>query len=115
MRKRNPISIILYLGILALILWAIFSLFSTAGNDVPYSEVVSLMEQGKVKSFVVADGHIFLKLHEPYQGKTDITTGLADPELFRQEMFSRHTLLPSHSNPASKTYSSVFLTNLQLP
>ncbi len=87
MRKRNPISIILYLGILALILWAIFSLFSTAGNDVPYSEVVSLMEQGKVKSFVVADGHIFMKLHEPYQDKTDITTGLADPELFRQEMW----------------------------
>ena len=87
MNKRNPISIILYLGILALILWAIFSLFTTAGNDVPYSEVISLMEQGQVKSFVVADGHIFMKLHEPYQGKTDITTGLADPELFRQEMW----------------------------
>ena len=87
MKKRNPISIILYLGILALILWAIFSLFSTAGNDVPYSQVVSLIEQGQVKSFVVADGHIFMKLHEPYQDKTDITTGLADPDLFRQEMW----------------------------
>ena len=89
MRKRNPISIILYLGILALILWAIFSLFSTAGNDVPYSEVVSLIEQGQVKSFVVANDSIRLELRVPYNGKTSLITGLADAEVFRREMWDQ--------------------------
>ena len=87
MKKRNPISIILYLGILALILWGVLSIFANVGNEVPYSEVVNLFEQKQVKSFVVANGNIYLELHEAYEGKTSITTGLADPELFRQEMW----------------------------
>ena len=44
MKKRNPISIILYLGILAAFLWMIFTMFSSLGNEVPYSEVVELFE-----------------------------------------------------------------------
>ena len=89
MKKRNPLSILLYLGILALILWALFSLFSKVGNELAYSEVVELFNQKQVKSFVVADGNIYLELHEAYNGKTSITTGIADPELFRQEMWDK--------------------------
>ena len=86
MKKRNPISIILYLGILALFLWMLFTMFSSLGNEVPYSEVVELFENEQVREFTVAKGQIYLELHNPYQGKTSISTGLADPELFRQEM-----------------------------
>ena len=88
MKKRNPISVILYLGILALLLWAIFSLFSNTGNEVPYSEVVKLFENEQVRSFIVANGNIHLDLYEPYMDETFLITGLADPELFRQEMWA---------------------------
>ena len=88
MKKRNPFSILIYVGLLALILWAIFSFFSPPGNELAYSEVVSLFEQEQVKRFVVAKGEIHLELHVAYEGKTTLTTGLADPELFRQEMWN---------------------------
>ena len=88
MKKRNPISVILYLGILALLLWAIFSMFSQAGNDVPYSDVVELFHNEQVRSFTVANGNIYLELHTPYQGQTSIVTGLADPDGFHHEMWS---------------------------
>ena len=88
MKKRNPFSILIYVGLLALILWAIFSFFSPPGNELAYSEVVSLFEQEQVKRFVVAKGEIHLELHVAYEGKTTVTTGLADPELFRQEMWN---------------------------
>ena len=86
MKKRNPISLILYVGILALLLWAVFGLFSEVGNDVPYSEVLDLFHNEQVRSFTVAGGKIYLELHEPYQGQTSLVTGLADPEGFYQSM-----------------------------
>ncbi len=86
MKKRSLFSIILYLAILALIFWGLLSLFRGVGNEVPYSEVVRLFEQEQVKEFVVANGKIYLELHNPYKGDTDLVTGLADSEAFRQEM-----------------------------
>ena len=86
MKKRNPFSVILYIGILLLIFWFVLSMFSGVGNKVPYSTVMELFENEQVKSFTVAKGNIYLKLHTPYDGKTNITTGIGDPELFRQEM-----------------------------
>ena len=87
MKKRNPITIFLYLGVLMAILWALFSIFGTVGNDVAYSEVVKLFENEQVRAFTVADGNIFLELHSPYEGETTVVTGLADPEQFRTEMW----------------------------
>ena len=86
MKKRNSFSIILYLGILALVCWLLISLFTGVGNEVAYSEVVQLFENEQVKSFTVAKDVIYLKLHTPYDGKTSVTTGLGDSDLFRQEM-----------------------------
>ncbi len=87
MKKRNPITIILYLGILALVLWSLLSMFGSVGNEMAYSEVVGLFESEQVRAFTIAKGNIYLELRSPYMGKTSITTGLADPELFRQEMW----------------------------
>ena len=86
MKRRNPFSVILFISILMLLMWLALSLFSGVGNKVAYSEVVELFEAEQVKSFTVAKGSIYLKLHAPYEGKTSVTTGIGDPELFRQEM-----------------------------
>ena len=51
-----------------------------------YSEVLDLFYNKQVKSFTVVGKQIQLELHTPYNGNTSITTGLSDPELFRQEM-----------------------------
>jgi len=86
LKKRNSFSVILFLGILAMIFWLLISLVTGVGNEVAYSEVVELFEAEQVKSFTVAKNSIYLKLHSPYEGKTTITTGLGKPEQFRQEM-----------------------------
>ena len=88
MKKRNPISIIIYVSLLAMVCWMIFGMFSGAGNELAYSEVLNLFEKEQVRSFVVAEGEIHLLLHNPYNGKTEISTGLADVETFRQDVGS---------------------------
>ena len=117
MKKRNPISIILYLGILLLFLWTIFSLFSANGNQVSYSEVLDLFYAKQVKSFVVSGKQIHMELHTPYNGETNISTGLSDPDRFRQEMWDtfqvQHAagILESYDFVAEKepTYYSLIL------
>ncbi len=85
MKKRNPISIIFYLGLLALVLWMVFGLFSKPGNDIAYSEVVGLFENEQVSSFVIADDTIYLELRAPYNGETSVVTEIA-VDLFWTEM-----------------------------
>ena len=85
MKNRKPIVIFLYLALLALAFSLIMNLFDF-GSDLTYSEVVSLLQKGQVKSFVVDDGNITLTLHEAYEGKTKLSAELADVELFRAEM-----------------------------
>ncbi len=86
MKKRNPISIIFYLGILAMLLWGIFGLFATPGNEVAYSEVVQLFKNEQVSSFVVDGDVLHMQLHAPYNEETTIVTELSDVEQFRAEL-----------------------------
>ena len=117
MKKRNPFSLVIYLGILGLFLWLIFTMFSGFGNELAYSEVVELFEQEQVRAFTVSKGNIYLQLHTPYDGKTSITTGLANPEQFRAEMWDliqrQHDagILESYDFVAQKqpTYYSLIL------
>ena len=88
MKKRNSYSVFLYLAIFVLICWGILSLFSRIGNDLAYSQVIELFENEQVESFVVEGSEIYLQLYSEYEGKTSLHTGLADPALFRQEMWS---------------------------
>jgi hypothetical protein len=85
LKRRNPFSLILYLGILVVFLWAIFSMFAAGGNKVAYSEVLDLFHNQQVKSFTIVGKELRLVLHTPYEGETNISTGLSDPEQFRQE------------------------------
>ena len=86
MKKRSRVPVIVYILILGLIFWLLFRLFSGVGNELAYSEVVSLFQKEQVKSFVLADDELHLQLHTPYDGKTSITTGLPDSESFREEL-----------------------------
>ena len=67
--------------------WAL-NQFSQKTNTILYSELVKLFRQEQVKNFLVAGDTITLVLRSPYNGKTNITSGLADPAGFRSEMQS---------------------------
>ena len=86
MKKRNPFSFLVYLAILGIVFFVILSIFRGVGNDVPYSKVVELLRKEQVKSFVISDGKIHMKLHTEYDGEKSLVTGISDPELFRQEV-----------------------------
>ena len=88
MKKRSLFSVILYLGILALILSLVLGLFGLNKDDLTYSQIVNLFNKEQVKSFVVEDQTITLELHGKYDGKSKLTCDLADPESFRAEMHS---------------------------
>ena len=49
---------------------------------------VDMFRNEQVRSFVVQDELIELTLHVPYNGETVVTTDLADPDSFRQELGS---------------------------
>ena len=86
MNKRKSTPILLYILILVGLCFLLFQLFSTAGNEIAYSEVVNLFQKEQVKEFIVQDGTLYLELHNPYNGKTSLKTGLADVERFRDEL-----------------------------
>ena len=86
MNSRKSFPLIIYLVILAIAFTWISGLFSQNSNTVPYSQVVSLFENEQVKSFTVQGDVLTLKLHAPLNGETTLSTGLADPEGFREEM-----------------------------
>ena len=86
MKKRRPFSIILYIAILTLVFSLLFGIFGNGIDDVPYSTVVKLLENGQVKSFVVEGDRIALTLHTPYEGKAELICELADVTSFRAQV-----------------------------
>ena len=87
MKNRGKfIPLITYMVILFAALSWLSSIFSTTGNSIPYSEVVSLFRQEQVKSFQGKDRTITMELHNEYKGKTKLTAKLADVDAFRTEM-----------------------------
>ena len=88
MKKRSIFPLILYIGILALLLSWVLGVFGDSTDDLSYSQVVELFEKEQVKGFVVQEQKIQLTLHEPYEGKQRLVCALADPESFRQEMWT---------------------------
>ena len=86
MKKKNPIFLVLYLVVLMLLFSWVTGAFKMPGNTMPYSQVVSLLESGKVKSFVVEDQTISMEVREA-DGKTKIVRGtVADQTAFQTQM-----------------------------
>ena len=87
MKKKSMVPVLIYAAILALLLMWVFGSFSGGKSDIAYSQILELFQKEQVKSFVVEDQSILLKLHNPYNGKTELRCDLADPEQFRQEAY----------------------------
>ena len=86
MKSRKPLSFIVYMVVMALLMsWAL-GFFDGGKHEIPYSQVVQLFQDEQVRSFTVSNDTIYLKLHNPVDGETEITTDLADTESFRSEM-----------------------------
>ncbi len=86
MKNQRTIAVILYLVIMALLMnWAL-GIFDGNTENIPYSKIVEMFRNEQVRSFTVQDEVIELTLHVPYNGDTTVTTDLADPDSFRQEL-----------------------------
>ncbi len=86
MKKKSIVTLVIYLALMGLFFAWITGVFAGNGDDLPYSGVVKLLKDGQVKSFEVEGHQIQLELHNPYNGKTSVSSTLSDVELFRQEM-----------------------------
>ena len=87
MKNRNRfIPLIIYMIVLFAALSWLGNLFSSDGNAIPYSEVVSLFRQEQVKEFLVEGDQLTMLLYNPYKGETEVTATLSDPDGFREEM-----------------------------
>ena len=87
MKKTRFVPLIVYLLLLGLAFSFILGIFSTSSNAIPYSGIGSLIEDGKVKNFVVEDQTITMELYEALDGKTVVSSYLADPDGFRTQMW----------------------------
>ena len=86
MKNRRFVPFLAYIAAMFLIMSWISGMFGNSGDDLAYSEVVSLFRNEQVKSFEMQDNTISLELYAPYDDKTSLTVNVGDPEQFRSEM-----------------------------
>lgn len=86
MNNKRFLYLIIYAAVLVLVLSWAAGAFADSRNAVPYSQVVSLFEEGKVESFVAEGETLTLYLNTPLNGKTVIVTKIADQDSFRREL-----------------------------
>ena len=87
MKNRNRfLPLIVYALVLMLVFGWANGAFGQKSNTIPYSDLRALFRAEQVEAFIVEGDTITLKLRQPYAGKTTLSSGLADTELFRQEL-----------------------------
>ena len=86
MKKRNFLSVLLYVAILALIFSIVLGVFGPKNDGLTYSQILELFQKEQVKSFVVKENTITLELHNPYKGEKKLICQIAEPENFHQQM-----------------------------
>ncbi len=111
MKNRKVFTVVLYVAILAVAFSWMLGLFGGRQNALTYSQIVELFRQEQVKSFLVEGERIELKLHTPYEGKTEWTSTLSDPDGFRRDLWetlqaqTESKVLESYDFIAGKTLS----------
>ena len=105
MNNRRLVPLVIYLAALVLVFSWISGMTASSKNELPYSELVGLFEKEQVRSFVVKGNTIFLELHTPYDGKTQLRAQLAQPEFFRQEL--EETFLEQRASGKLESYDFV--------
>ena len=86
MKSRKILSTVLYVVILFLLFSWMTGGFAKSSNAIPYSQVLDLFRNEQVESFTVNGSTLSMTLYAPYDGSTTVSTGLADPEGFRDAM-----------------------------
>lgn len=86
MKKRNIISIIIYLALLALIFSWVLGVFDENRESVTYSSAVELVKAGSVKSFTISDQELSLNLYEGVMDETALRATIADAETFLKDV-----------------------------
>ena len=87
MKKRRILPILLYVAVLALLLFWLIDYFGLGDSSLSSAEVDQLFRNEQVKNFVVKDKKIYLELHEPYNGAVEVSAKMADPDGFREQMW----------------------------
>ncbi|MBR2421916.1 MAG: AAA family ATPase, partial [Oscillospiraceae bacterium] len=86
-------------------------IFGDSSRGLTYSQVVNLFRQEQVRSFIVEEDTIYLKLHTPVDGELEFSGTVADAESFRREMWdtileqSEKGILESYDFYAEKALS----------
>ena len=86
MRNRRAIPLIVYLILLVVVFSWAGDLFSDSLNQLPYSTVVDLIRDEKVKKLEVKDGIVTMELYIAIDGENTIRSTLANPEAFQSQM-----------------------------
>ena len=86
-QRKNFFPLIYLLGLVLVLSWAMGN-FGQKSNAIAYSNLVKLFQREQVSQFLVKGNEITLLLRQPYDGKTALRSGLADPEIFREQMQS---------------------------
>ena len=87
MKNRKIISLLLYAVVLILLFSWTLGIFGDGTDGLAYSQVVALFEGEQVRSFVVEDNVIQMRLHAPIDGKSVYTASISDADSFRREMW----------------------------
>ena len=87
MKKRNIISILIYVGVIVMALSLLMGVFDMGNDEFTYSQIVELFEQKQIKSFTVKDQQIYFTTREPIGGETEFIATLSSAESFRNEMW----------------------------
>ena len=102
MKKRNIISILIYVGIIMLALSLLMGVFDVGSDDFSYSQIVELFEQKQIKSFTVKDQQIYFTTHESIGGENEFIATLSSAESFRNEMWD--TIQAQHREGILESY-----------
>ena len=86
MKLRKILPVVIYAAILLLLFFWILNVFGFGKDNLTYSQIVDLFQKEQVKAFVVEEDTIHMELHQPLNGKTTISSALADPDIFRAEL-----------------------------
>ncbi len=102
MKNRKTFVLIVYIAVLVLAFSWMMGLFSFDGQELTYSEIVTLFQNQQVKSFLVKGEEIRLELHQPIDGDTTLAATIANPERFREELWE--TIQKQHADGVIVSY-----------
>jgi len=86
LKKVKIFPVIIYVGLLILLFTWLLGMFSSGTDGLKYSDVIAQFQKENVSSFQVDGDTITMELHNPLNGKKQVSAKLADPAAFHQQL-----------------------------